>query len=59
MDVPEVELSILVTPSECLQARKQNKFIAPDGKTLNIVPGQSVVYAFVEDGSITVDSTNT
>ena len=38
MDVPEVELSILVTPSECLQARKQNKFIAPDGKTLNIVP---------------------
>ena len=50
IDVPEVELSYLVSPTEFLRARRQNKYRASDGKRMSIVP---------EDKSITVDSTNT
>ena len=59
MDVPKIKVSYPVSPAECLRAWKQNKFTAPDRKSLNIVPGDSVLYQFIENESITVNSTNT
>jgi len=58
MDVPEVEREEPVSLEQCMEAKK-GFFHYPDGKKLKISPGETVLYQFVEDGSITVHPTNT
>ena len=59
MDVPEVEVSREVSVEECRKAYTQHTFEASDGKILRIKPGDSLLYQYVEDGSITVLGYNT
>ena len=40
-------------------SEKKGLFRTPDGKKIPIAPGDSVLYQFIEDGSITVHPTNT
>ena len=54
MDVPEVEASREVSVEECRKAYTQHTFEASNGKLLRVEPGESVLYQYVEDGSITV-----
>ncbi len=58
MDVPEVEEEEPVTLEQCLEARK-GLYTSPNGKKVNISPGETILYQYVEDGSITVHPTNT
>ena len=59
MDVPEVEASKEVSVEECRKAYTQHTYEASDGKILRVEPGESVLYQFIEDGSITVLGYNT
>ena len=59
MDVPEVKASQEVSLEECKRASLKNEYVAGDCKVLRVTPGDSVLYQFVEDGSITVNSFNT
>jgi len=43
----------------CIQARDRSEFVTPDGKRMKIAPGETMLYQFIVDGSITVQSTNT
>ena len=54
MDVLEAEVSREVSVEECLKAYMQHTFEASDGKLLRVEPGESVLYQYVDDGSITV-----
>ena len=59
MDVPEVEIAKDVSVEECRKAYTEHIFAAPDGKSLKVEPGDSVLYQFIEDRSITVHRYNT
>ena len=59
MDVLEIEASKEVSLDECRRASLRNEYQAGDGKFLRVTPGDSVLYQFLEDGSITVNSYNT
>ena len=59
MDVPEVEASREVSVEECRKAYTQHTFEASAGRLLRVEPGESVLYQYVEDGSITVLGYNT
>ena len=59
MDVPEVKASKEMSVDECRKAYMQHTYEASDGKILRIEPGDSVLYQFIEDGSITVLGYNT
>ena len=59
MDVPEVEVSQEVSLKECKRASLKNEYVAGDSKILRVTPGDSVLYQFVEDGSISVNRYNT
>ena len=58
MDVLEIEADEPVTLEQCMAAKK-GFFRTPDGKQVPIAPGETVLYQFIEDGSITVHPTNT
>ena len=58
MDVPEIEADEPVTLEQCMSAKK-GFYNTPDGKRVPIAPGETVLYQFIEDGSITVHPTNT
>ena len=47
-----------VTLEQCMSAKK-GFFKTPDRKRIPIAPGDSVLYQFIEDGSIMVHPTNT
>ena len=51
MDVPEVDEEEPVTLKQCLAAKK-GSYNSPDGKKLKISPGETILYQYVEDGSI-------
>ena len=53
MDVPEIEADKPVTLEQCMSAKKEF-FKTPDGKRIPIAPGDSILYQFIEDGSIKV-----
>lgn len=59
MDVPEVEAEQEVTLDQCLAARNKGFYTARDGKKMKIAPGGTIIYQYVEDGSITLHLTNT
>ena len=59
MDVLEIKVNIPVSPAECQRARYKHQFVAPDSKVLAMDSSDSVLYQFIKNGSITVDSTNT
>lgn len=52
MDVPEVKAE-----EQCL-AVKKGSCNSPDGKKVKISPGETILYQYVEDGSITVHPKN-
>ena len=58
MDVPEIESDKPVTLEQCMSAKK-GFYNAPDGKRVQITPGETILYQFIEDGLITVHPTNT
>ena len=58
MDVPEVEADEPVTLEKCMSAKK-GFYNTPDGKRVSIAAGDTILYQFIEDGSITVHPTNT
>ena len=58
MDLPEIEADKPVTLEQCMAAKK-GFFRTPDGKQVPIAPGETVLYQYIEDGSITVHPTNT
>jgi len=58
MDVPEIESEEPVTLEQC-RAAKKGFYRTPDGKRISIATGETVLYQFIEDGSITVHPTNT
>jgi len=58
MDVPEIEADEPVTLEQCMAAKK-GFYNAPDGKRVSIAAGETILYQFIEDGSITVHPTNT
>jgi len=58
-DVPEVEVMFSVSSEECERAYITKKYLAPDGKELEVELNSELVYSFIEDGSITVESSNT
>ena len=58
MDVPEVEAEEAVTLEQCF-ATKKGSYTSPDGKKMRISPWETILYQFIEDGSITVHPTNT
>jgi len=47
-----------VTLEQCMSAKK-GFYNAPDGKRVSIAAGKTILYQFIEDGSITVHPTNT
>ena len=53
-----VEGEELVTLEKCM-AVKKGSYNSPDGKKMKISPGETILYQYVEDGSITVHPTNT
>ena len=58
MDVPEIESDKPVTLEQCTTAKK-GFYNSPDGKRVQISPGETILYQYIEDGSITVHPTNT
>ena len=58
MDVPEIESDEPVTLEQCMSVKKEF-YNTPDGKRVQIAPGETILYQFIEDGSITVHPTNT
>ena len=58
MDVPEIEADEPVTLEQCMSAKK-GFYNAPEGKRVSIATGDTILYQFIEDGSITVHPTNT
>ena len=58
MDVPEIESNETVTLEQCMTV-KQGFYNSPDGKQLQISQGKTILYQYIEDGSITVHPTNT
>ena len=58
MDVPEIEADEPVTLEQCMSAKK-GFYNTPDGKPVSIAAGDTILYQFIEDGSITVHPTNT
>ena len=58
MDVPKIESDKLVTLEQCMTAKK-GFYNSPDGKRVQISPGETILYQYIEDGSITVHPTNT
>jgi len=58
MDVPEIESEVPVTLEQCMSVKK-GFYNSPDGKRVQISPGETILYQYIEDGSITVHPTNT
>ena len=58
MDVPEIEADEPVTLEQCMSASK-GWYNSPDGEKVKIAPGETILYQYIEDGSITVHPTNT
>jgi len=58
MDVPEIESKVPVTLEQCMSVKK-GFYNSPDGKRVQISPGETILYQYIEDGSITVHPTNT
>ena len=58
MDVPEIESDEPVTLEQCMSAKK-GFYNSPDGKRVQIAPGETILYQYIEDGSISVHPTNT
>ena len=58
MDVPEIESEEPVTLEQCMSVKK-GVYNSPDGKRVQISPGETILYQYIEDGSITVHPTNT
>ena len=58
MDVPEIESDEPVTLEQCMSA-KNGFYNSPDGKRVQIAPGETIRYQYIEDGSISVHPTNT
>lgn len=59
MSVPEIEVGINVSPQICQKALREKQFMAPDGKMLSVDLDEELLYQYVEDGSITVQESNT
>ena len=57
MDIPEIERDEPVTLEQCMTAKK-GFYNSPDGKHMQISPGETILYHYIEDGSITVHPTN-
>ena len=58
MDVPEIESDEPVTLEQCMTAKK-GFYKSPDGKLVQISTGETILYQYIEDGSITVHPRNT
>ena len=58
MDVPEIESNETVTLEQSMTVKK-GFYNSPDGKQLQISQGKTILYQYIEDGSITVHPTNT
>ena len=58
MDVPEIESDEPVTLEQCMTPKK-GSYNSPDGKRVQISPGETILYQYIEDGSITVHPMNT
>jgi len=55
--IPEIEWDEPVTLEQCMTAKK-GFYNSPDGKHMQISPGETILYQYIEDGSITVHPTN-
>ena len=58
MDIPEIERDEPVMLEQCMTAKK-GFYNSPDGKRMQISPGETILYQYIEDGSITIHPTNT
>ena len=53
MDVLEIESDEPATLEQCMTPKK-GSYNLSDGKRVQISPGETILYQYIEDGSITV-----